>query len=118
ALARWRAHGELLELGPSDLRFGEADAQALAQRKLAAGADAGVVRKALERSDGWAVGLSMLLHAAHAAGDHAAALERSSSPALLFDYLAEEVLSELPEELREFLLRCSILDELDPPLCA
>jgi len=118
ALARWRAHGELLELGPNDLRFGEEDARALAGRKLSADAAPAVVHKALERSDGWAVGLSMLLQAAKGEGSHAAALERSGSHALLFDYLAEEVLEELPARLREFLLACSILDELDPALCS
>jgi LuxR family maltose regulon positive regulatory protein len=117
SLARWKAHGEMVELGPPDLRFDEQDAQALAQRKLAGPADPELVRQALVRSDGWAVGLSMLLQAAQGAGDHAAALERSGSHALLFEYLAEEVLAELPEELREFLLCCSILDELNPRLC-
>ncbi len=33
SLARWKAHGEMVELGPPDLRFDEQDAQALAQRK-------------------------------------------------------------------------------------
>ena len=41
ALARWRAHGELMEMGPADLRFGEADASALASRKLPSADDAG-----------------------------------------------------------------------------
>jgi LuxR family maltose regulon positive regulatory protein len=117
ALARWRAHGELLELGPADLRFDAGDAQALAGRKLAAGADDTLVRAALERSDGWAVGLSMLLQPAHAAGRDAPP-HRTLSHTLLFDYLAEEVLAELPDDLREFLLPCSFLDELNPQLCA
>ncbi len=118
ALARWRAHGELLELGPSDLRFDTGDAQALASRKLAAGADDALVQIALERSDGWAVGLSMLLQPVHAAAGRGKPVDGGSSHTLLFDYLAEEVLGELPEDLREFLLPCSFLDELNPVLCA
>ena len=118
ALARWRAHGELLEMGPGDLRFEEADARALASRKLASGADETLVRSALERSDGWAVGFSMLLQAGQGEDGQVAALERSGSHALLFDYLAQEVLAELSSDLREFLLACSILDELNPVLCA
>lgn len=119
SLARWRAHGELVELGPADLRFQQEEAHALAQRKLTEGADPELVRRALERSDGWAVGLSMLLQAAKgAAGENAADLERGGSHALLFDYLAQEVLWELPDHLHEFLLRCSILGELNPELCA
>lgn len=118
ALARWRAHGELLELGPSDLRFGATDAAALARHKLGEGRADGepLVAQALERSDGWAVGLAMILQAA---GGHAgqSANAPATDPALLFDYLAEEVLAELPAELRALLLSCSILDELDPALC-
>lgn len=117
ALARWRAHGELLELGPEDLRFGEEDARNLARHKLHGDVDAEVVRSALERSDGWAVGLAMLLQAARTAGEQMAAPESGAKPAVLFDYLAEEVLAELPAALREFLLSCSILDELNPALC-
>jgi DNA-binding CsgD family transcriptional regulator len=84
SLARWRAHGELVELGPADLRFQQEEAHALAQRKLTEGADPELVRRALERSDGWAVGLSMLLQAAKgAAGENAADLERGGSHALL-----------------------------------
>jgi LuxR family maltose regulon positive regulatory protein len=117
ALARWRAHGELLELGPADLRFDAGDAQALANRKLPAGADATAVQAALERSDGWAVGLSMLLQPAQGGAGRDTPADRSISHAVLFDYLAEEVLAELPESLREFLLPCSILGELNPALC-
>src|SRR5262249_36029993 len=94
SLARWRAHGELVELGPRALRFDNSDALALASRKLPAGADAAVVQAALERSDGWAVGLSMLLQPAQASAGRTP--DGGGNHALLFDYLAEEVLNELP----------------------
>jgi LuxR family maltose regulon positive regulatory protein len=115
-LARWRVHGELLELGPNDLRFSEPDAQALASSRLAGDVDAAMVRKALARCDGWAVGLSMLLQSPPAGGQPADP-DRGATRVLLFDYLAQEVLAELPPVLRDFALRCSILDELDPALC-
>jgi LuxR family maltose regulon positive regulatory protein len=35
----------------------------------------------------------------------------------LFAYLAQEVLNELPEDLQDFMLRSSILIELNPSLC-
>lgn len=37
---------------------------------------------------------------------------------LLFDFLAEEVFADLPADLQDFLLRCSVLHELDPQVCA
>ena len=36
----------------------------------------------------------------------------------LFAYLAQEVSSELPADLQDFVLRCSILIELNPTMCA
>ena len=36
----------------------------------------------------------------------------------VFDYLASEVIDDMPGELREFLLRCSVLPELTAERCA
>ena len=44
-------------------------------------------------------------------------LKRASPNRHLFAYLAQEVLEDLPEDLQDFVLRCSILLELNPTLC-
>lgn len=116
ALARWRAHGEVGEFGPADLRFGDDDALELAARKATSAPDAQAVQFAIRRTDGWAVGLSMLLQSS-AQPPHAEAVDRAAGHPHLFEYLAQEVLADLPDATREFLLRVSILDELEPAIC-
>lgn len=116
-LARWRGHGELAEFVPWDLRLTEQDAIALARNRLGADPDATSIRSALRRTHGWAAGFTMALQA-HVSpsvlpfGSGAEAGERH-----LFAYLAQEVLADLPEALREFALRVSVLAELSPALC-
>jgi LuxR family maltose regulon positive regulatory protein len=114
SLARWRSRGELGELRMTDLQFDESDARALANARLAGAAPPELVRKALERTQGWVAGLHLMFGAVQtlrAAG--AGAAERHT-----FDFLAHEVIADLPRELREFAVRCSVLPELSPVLCA
>jgi LuxR family maltose regulon positive regulatory protein len=111
ALARWRAHGELGEFGAADLRFSAADAAALC-RQRGASIEAAALERALARSGGWAVGLSMLLQSrafATAPGD--------TQHRHLFAYLAQEILASLPTDLQDFVVQTSILPELDPVRC-
>jgi len=106
ALARRRVRGELAEFRQQDLRFNSAEvAELLALR--AADEDA---HDLLERTDGWPAGLGLLLER-HGRG-------ASRHEQHLFDYLASEVLDEMPAELRDFLLRTSVLPELSASACA
>lgn len=119
-LPRWRVHGELGEFAPSDLEFSETEAIALAMIRLGASPDAFVVRAALKKTHGWAAGLSMVLqarspHALARTGEEGSATPESDRH--LFAYLAQEILADLPEDLRAFVLQCSILTELSPTLC-
>lgn len=111
SLARLRAQGELAEFRQFDLRFNEAEVGALLS--LSATAAGASPRELLERTDGWAAGLRLSLAARPG-------LPRASVPTQrhLFDYLAAEVLDELPADLRAFLLRCSVLPELTAARCA
>jgi LuxR family maltose regulon positive regulatory protein len=110
ALARLRAHGELAELRQPELQFSRDEVAALLTAQGGEGqtpaADA-----LYERTQGWAAGLRLSLSArsASAAG---------AGNRVLFDYLASEVLDEMPSELRMFLLRCSVLPELTAARCA
>jgi len=118
SLSRWRAHAELGELFLTDLQFNESEALALANARWAGDVSPDMVRQALTRTEGWAAGLQLMFGAA--GGRLASGLEfvgvRASRH--LFDYFAAEVLAELPQDLRDFLLHCSILPELDPRRCA
>lgn len=121
SLARWRAGGELLELGFEDLRFDLDAAQALCRaRGLDILPDA-ALRAALDRTHGWAAGLQLMLASVQGGerreGDAPMEPMGPAARRHLFDYFAQEVLAELPPPLQDFLLRSSVLPELEPALC-
>ncbi len=113
SLPRWRARGELAEFRQYDLRFDESEVAALLATTGGAPAP-GAARELLEHTQGWAAGLRLSLSArpGHPRGPGAPAQRH------LFDYLASEVLDDMPPDLRRFLLRCSVLPELTAARCA
>lgn len=118
-LARWRAHGELAEFIPWELQFNETEAMALAAARLGVTPDAQSIRDAVRRTHGWAAGLTMVLQSAsRPEAGRAGSAASENSDRHLFAYLAQEVLGELPDDLREFVLQCSVLTELSPEACA
>lgn len=109
-LVQMRVDRELTEFRQEDLCFQPEDVQALLQAgHLPATPDR--VEQLLQRTQGWAVSLSMELLTQHQ--PHASARARWRT----FAYLAEEVLDRLPQEMRVFLLRCSVLPELTVERC-
>ncbi|HEU5135796.1 MAG TPA: LuxR C-terminal-related transcriptional regulator [Steroidobacteraceae bacterium] len=114
ALARWRTRGELGELRMTDLQFDEHDAQVLADMRFSGAASPRFVRNALERTHGWVAGLQLVFGAGQQPEPGAVGVADRHT----FDFLAHEVVADLPRELREFAIRCSILPELSPTLCA
>lgn len=105
-LARLRATGELVDLGPTELALARGEVAQLAQ---AAGLDEAATAGLYERCQGWPAGLRLALGAGQRLP---AAIDRAT-----FDYLAAEVLDRLEPGLRGFLLRTSVLHELDVARC-
>jgi LuxR family maltose regulon positive regulatory protein len=124
-LARLRAHGELGELDTRALSLDEESIATLARLRLADGVPAGIVKSTLERTGGWAVGVNLMLAARPgpalsgvSPGPNAGGPAPSvANPRALFDFLAQEVLDELPPALRELCVSCSVLPELSPARC-
>jgi LuxR family transcriptional regulator, maltose regulon positive regulatory protein len=114
ALARLRALGELAEFRQEDLRFEIDEVRALVQGTAqGAGLPRAVPLEAealIERTQGWAAGLVLALRSRKADGT---LTERH-----VFDYVAAEVLDEMPTPKRLFLMRCSVLGELTAARCA
>jgi len=132
ALARWRVADELVEFGPLDLRFDadEANAMAIAGQlgsDVPSTADELVMQRIaelVERTQGWPAGLRLCLAALRSRPGHGGVvggLSATGSARIdhhLFDYLAGEVLDDMPAELHDFLLRCSVLPALTSARCA
>lgn len=116
-LARLRAHGHLVELRADDLRYSVDEASAyLADSGLALGTD--LVEQLVERTEGWIAGLQLAAISLRDRPDAAAVVEAfSGSQRFVFDYLADEVLDRVDDDLRSFLIRTSIAKRFDVGLC-
>ncbi|MDP3819890.1 MAG: LuxR C-terminal-related transcriptional regulator [Burkholderiales bacterium] len=115
ALARLRASGDLAEFNQDDLRFSRSEADALfAGEALAHAAER--TGDLFERTAGWPAGLGLALVALRTRGGAAPGGGSAGSSRLidrhLFDYLAAEVLDDMPAPLHDFLLRTAVLREL------
>ncbi len=120
-LARWRAAGELAEFRQRELSFAEGDVAALLAQASRSQHDPARVAELMARTNGWPAGLRLSLSAHAGAGERGLAAGRGGTAMPqrhLFDYLATEVLNDMPAELRDFLLNCSVLPELTASRCA
>lgn len=116
-LARLRAQGELGEIDAAPLCFDESTVTALAQQRWGSAPARAVVSDTLERTGGWAVGVNLMLASGSGPGTARPALQHGAPRRALFDFLAQEVLDELPPSLRDFAIDCAVLPELDAARC-
>ena len=123
-LSRLRARGELVEVRAADLRFTPDEAEAFLNEVMGLQLEPALVTALETRTEGWAAGLQLAALSArtHAAadrpGDVAGFVEAfSGSHRFVLDYLVEEVLGGQPDEVREFLLDTSVLDQMTGALC-
>ncbi len=121
ALARLRAREELGELRIAELRFTAGEAAALL-RQAAGWADRELpdtaVRALASRTEGWAAGLQLAALSLRGQPDVTGFIAAfTGSHRHVLDYLTEEVLERLSEDIREFLMKTSVLDRLSGPLC-
>jgi LuxR family maltose regulon positive regulatory protein len=115
-LARQRAQGGAVEVGPADLTFTEDGARELLR---AAGADLPeeeVVALA-RRTEGWAAGLYLAALARTSARNSPSIAVVAVDDRLVADYLESELLSGLPPRDLDFLTRTVVLERLSGALC-
>ena len=121
-LSRWRMRGQLAEFRLPDLRFDTAEAAAYYNQSLALDLSPVEVTALQARTEGWITGmrlLAMTLENLQDPAQRSAFIDQFSlSNRLIFDLLADEVLAYQPQELRDFLLKTSVLTLLTPALCA
>jgi ATP/maltotriose-dependent transcriptional regulator MalT len=117
-LAFLRAKGWVAEFRPEDLRFTSEEVDQFLSQTMRLTLAPETVRELEMRTEGWVAGLQLAaLSLRHRSGPLAMPAGRSGQPRYLVDFLAGEVLSRQPEDMRQFLLRSAILDELSGPLC-
>src|SRR5713101_6247867 len=117
-LSRWRVRGQLTEIRADDLRFQEGEASQYLGQLLSPPLSEEEVQGLLSRTEGWIAGLHLAALTLQKRKDRAAFLEAlSGSQRYLLDYVQEEILSRLPESVRDFLLHTAVLSHLDASVC-
>jgi len=119
-LSRLRLSGDLLEITGDDLRFRSWEVERLFREYYGEVLRGDELGRLARRTEGWAAGLQFF----HLATQGKSPAERTrllaalgGSTRLIREYLARNVLDELPEELRAFLVDTSPLRRLSGPLC-
>jgi LuxR family transcriptional regulator, maltose regulon positive regulatory protein len=118
ALARLRGRGELVEVRAADLRFTAAESAAYLNGSMGLALTEGDVAALDGRTEGWIAALQLAALSMQGRGDASAFIAGfAGDDRYIVDYLAEEVLGRQPAEVRDFLLKTSLLDRLTGPLC-
>ncbi len=120
SLPRLRVRSQVVEVSEADLRFTADEAGDFLHQALGLHLDPKIITTLEARTEGWIAGLQ--LAALSVRGRSAERIAEfvelfSGSHRHVIDYLAEEVLAQQSNEVRDFLCQTSILDRLTAPLC-
>lgn len=117
-LARYRAQNQLTELRAVDLRFTISEAGEFLNRVMGLNLSTDHITALENRTEGWVAGLQMAALSIQGRADTSHFIQAfTGSHHFVLDYLVEEVLQQLPENLQNFLLQTAILDRLNGSLC-
>ena len=117
-LARLRGRGFVIEMRADDLRFTADEAIDLLQELLGTAVPPEQLDALNTKTEGWAVGLKMAALSLQGRPDIGALVASfAASNRYVMDYLLEEVLQLQSAEVRDFLLKTSVLQKLCGPLC-
>ena len=110
-LHRLRLNGDVLDVHSSDLAFTETEAGALfAVQGVDLSPDE--LTGVWQRTQGWAAGLRLALMSLNSTDVQAGVSKFTGSTPLVAEYLIEEVLDQLPDVDRHFLLAASTVDRI------
>jgi LuxR family maltose regulon positive regulatory protein len=119
-LPRLRVRRQVVEISEQDLRFTAGEARAFLGQALGLDLDPQIIAALESRTEGWIAGLQLAALSIRGRPEERIAefVELfSGSHRHVIDYLAEEVLAQQSDEIRDFLCQTSILDRLTAPLC-
>jgi len=118
-LTRLRARNQLTEIRAADLSFSLAEASEFFANVMGVNLPKRELTILQNRTEGWAAGLQLAALSLKESADPTRFVEAfRGTHRHILDYLIEEVFDSQPEEIRLFLRRTSILDQLSPALCA
>jgi len=117
-LARLRARRQMVEIRAGDLRFTDEEASHFFNQSMQLMLEEEDIHSLEIRTEGWAVGLQLAALALKNIPDPQSFVETfRGSHRFVLDYLAEEVIRQQRDELREFLIQTSILERFTAESC-
>jgi LuxR family maltose regulon positive regulatory protein len=116
-LARYRARGELLELRAEDLQFRPEETEDFLNGLVGLRLTPDEIAPLHTQLEGWAAGLQLASLALRRHPEAAVKLAVSGKHRFIADYLSQDVLAHLPEDVQRFMLQTSVLDRLSGSLC-
>ena len=117
-IARLRSRNQLVELRSSDLSFSANDISILFNKKLKLGLSIDDVYSLEAKTEGWIAGLQLTALSMQGREDISEFIQNlKGDNRYIMDYLIEEVLKIQSDDIKDFLLKTSILEQLSAPLC-
>jgi LuxR family maltose regulon positive regulatory protein len=117
-LGRLRARDQITEARAAHLRFTSAEAADFLNRVMGLSLSAGDIAELENRTEGWIAGLQLAAISMQGHEDHTGFIKAfTGSNRLVLDYLVEDVLSQQPPNIQDFLLKTAILNRLTGSLC-
>ena len=118
SVSRLRSQNQLVELRSSDLSFSANDISVLFNKKLKLGLSLDDVYALETKTEGWIAGLQLTALSMQGREDISKFIQDlKGDNRYIMDYLMEEVLKIQTDEIKEFLLQTSILEQMSAPLC-
>lgn len=112
-----RVRNTISEIRADDLSFGRAESQRFFQDTLKLALNANLLDTLQAKTEGWAAALQLAGLTLKQQPRHAPDWLEQESSTLLVDYLAEEVLANLPETTRRFMLGVATVRRFNLALC-
>ena len=117
-LPRWRTRNQLTEIRAADLRFTAIEAAEFLNQVMGLSLSMEDIAALETRTEGWIAGLQLAALTLQGQTDTSRLIQTfTGSNRLVLDYLIEEVLNQQSEDIQNFLLQTSVLDQLTSSLC-
>ncbi|WP_420645091.1 BTAD domain-containing putative transcriptional regulator [Candidatus Leptofilum sp.] len=120
SLLTWRVKGQVLEIGQEELAFTPGEIDALFRDTYGHALSLEQAAMVISRIEGWPIALHLIWQQLQRDGGASLAQalsQLSGSASDLFQFLAQEVLNQQPDDVQAFLRETAVLREMTTPLC-
>ena len=117
-ISKRRARNQIIEIGASDLRFNPNEASEYLNQTKKINLSDHDIQTLNQRTEGWIVGLQLAVLSLTDQNHHSEFIRKfSGMHRFVTDYLIDEVLNHQSEEIQQFLLKTSILNQMCADAC-